>query len=134
VRIDRAVLDLSALAAWVGLVPLEPPDVGSAIGADATLLDLVDLLRKYHDQRAIDVQADLVAISMIVDRWESISRYATELVEMSCRDSNLGIADAASLAVAKASRLPLITGVAELAGADPDVAVIVLRRRQPSGG
>ena len=129
-RIDRAVLDLSALASWLGIVPLEPPDVGTAIAADATLLDLTDLLRAYHEHRAVDVQADLLAISFVVDRWEPISRYATDLVDFSCRHSALGIADAASLSVAKATRLPLITGVAELAGADPDIAVIVLPRRR----
>lgn len=131
-RIDRAVLDLSALAAWLGIVPLEPPDVETAIAADATLLDLTDLLRTYHEHRSNDVQSDLLAISLVVDRWETISRYATELVDMACRRSELGITDLASLAVAKANKLPLITGVAELAGADADIAVVVLPRTPPT--
>jgi PIN domain nuclease of toxin-antitoxin system len=130
VLIDRAVLDLSALGAWLGIVPLEPPDVATAIAADATLLDLVDLLRTFHDQRTADVQADLLAVSLVVDRWDTISRYATELVNMSCRRSELGIVDLACLAVAKANKLPLVTGVAQLAGIDPDIAVIVLSRRR----
>jgi hypothetical protein len=129
VRIDRAVLDLSALAAWLGIVPLEPPDVGTAVAADATLLDLADLLRTYHNHRVVDVNSDLLAVSLVVDRWEVISRYATELVGMACRHSELGIADLASLAVAKANKLPLITGVADLAGVDPDIAVVVLPRQ-----
>jgi hypothetical protein len=131
VHIDRAVLDLSALAALLGIVPLEAPDVSTAVAADATLLDLADLLRTYHEHRSVDVQADLLAVSLVVDRWETISRYATQLVDMSCRHSDLSIVDLASLAVAKANKLPLVTGVAELAGADPDIAVIVLPRRRP---
>lgn len=128
-RVDRAVLDLSAIAAWIGIVPLEPPDVDAAVAADATLLDLVDLLRTYHDHRPTEVHADLLAVSMVVDRWETVSHFATSLIDTACRHSDLGIADLASLGLAKAAKLPLITGVADLAGADPDIAVIVLARR-----
>lgn len=91
----------------------------TAIAADATVLDLVDLIRAFHDQRTIDAQGDLVAVSLVVDRWETISRYATELVEISRRHSERGIVDLACLAVAKANKLPLVTGVADLAGIDP---------------
>ena len=128
-RVDRAVLDLSALAAWIGIVPLEPPEVDSAIAPDATLIDLVDLLRTYHDHRPTEVHADLLAVSMVVDRWETVTHFATSFVDMACRHSEVGIADLACLGLAKAAKLPLITGVAELAGLDPDIAVIVLPRR-----
>ena len=133
-RIDRAVLDLSALAAWLGIVPLEPPDVITAIAADATLLDLTDLLRTYHDHRVGDVQTDLLAISFVVDRWETVGRYAAELTELACRRSEVGIADIASLALAKANKLPLVTGISDIAGVDVDVAVVVLPRKQQSSG
>ena len=87
---------------------------------NATLLDLADLLRTYHEQRPADVHSDLLAVSLVVERWDAISRYASELVDMACRHSEVGIADLAALAVARANKLPLLTGVAELAGVDPD--------------
>lgn len=130
-RLDRAVLDLSALAALLGIVPLEPPEVDEAFAADSVLVDLVDLLRSHHDHRTADVHGDAVLVGASVASWMPVSRAVTELVTVSCARSDIDIGDAASLALARAARLPLVTGVAELAGADPDVAVVVLARRQP---
>lgn len=128
-RVDRAVLDLSALAALLGVVPLEAPEVDTAVAADATLLDLVDLLRSYHEHRAADVHGDLVAVSMVVDRWEPAGHYATDLVGMACADRELGIAEVGALALARTAGLPLVTGLGELANVDADLPVVVLARR-----
>ena len=128
-RVERAVLDLSALAAFLGLIPLDPPEVDTAIGLDATLLDLVELLRTYHDGRAHDVYGDVVSVSLLVDRWEPVTSLLSSIVDMTCRHPDLPIADAAVLALALATKLPIITGLAELVGADPNVAVLVLARR-----
>jgi hypothetical protein len=128
-RLDRAVLDLSALASALGIVPLEAPDVDMAIAADSVLIDLVDLLRTHHDHREADVFGDAVLIGGMITSWLPSSRALTELVALGCARSDLDIGDVASLALARAARLPLVTGVSALAGADPDVSVVVLARR-----
>ena len=71
---------------------------------------------------------DLVTISMIVDRWEPTGSYATDLIGTACAHGELGIADVARLALARTAGLPLVTGVAEPAGIDAGLPVIVLAR------
>ena len=127
-RLGAAVLDLSALAALVGIVPLAPPEVDSPVAADATLVDLADLLRVYHDQRAADVHGDLVLVGAAVAEWVPAARYLATLTDVACRHSTLPIADIAALALAQSAHLPLVTGLADLAGVEPDVAVMLLPR------
>lgn len=128
-RFSSAVLDLTALAALTGVAPLDPPEVESAIAPDVVLVDVVDLLRTYHDHRPADVHGDLVLLGASIAEWVPASRYLAALTEMSCAQGELPISDVAALALARTARLPLITGLAELAGIEPDVAVFVLPRR-----
>jgi len=128
-RIGAAVLDLSALAALLGVVPLTPPEVDTAIAADVTLVDLADLLRTFHEHRPADVHGDLVLIGGVVSEWVPAPRYLATLTDLACANSELSVGDAAALALARAAHLPLVTGIAELAGVDPEVAVMVLARR-----
>lgn len=131
-RLGAAVLDLSALAALVGVVPLAPPEVDTPIAPDIALVDLADLLRVFHDQRPADVHGDLVLVGAAVSEWVPASRYLATLTDLACTRSDLPIADVAALALARTAHLPLVTGLADLAGADPEVAVMVLpRQRQP---
>lgn len=65
--------------------------------------------------------------------WVPAPRYLATLTELACARSELPTADVAALGLARAAHLPLVTGIAELAGADPDVAVVVLARRGGSG-
>jgi hypothetical protein len=127
-RLGAAVLDLSALAALVGVVPLAPPEVDTPIAADAALVDLADLLRVFHDQRPADVHGDLVLVGAAVSEWVPASRYLATLTDLACRRSDLPIGDVSALALARTAHLPLVTGLADLAGVDPEVAVMVLPR------
>jgi len=127
--LSSAVLDLTALAALTGIAPLEPPDVESAIAPDVVLVDMVDLLRTYHDHRPADVHGDLVLLGVSIAEWVPAARYLAALTEMSCAQADLSISDVAALALARTARLPLVTGLAELAGLEPDIAVFVLPRR-----
>lgn len=128
-RFSSAVLDLSALAALTGVAPLDPPEVEAAIAPDVVLVDVVDLLRTYHEHRPADVHGDLVLLGASIAEWIPASRYLAALTEMSCAQGELSISDVASLALARTARLPLVTGLAELAGVEPDIAVFVLPRR-----
>ena len=128
-RLSAAVLDLSALAAWVGIAPLEPPVVDSPIAPDVALVDLADLLRTYHEHRPSDVHGDLVLVGAAVAEWVPAARYLANLTDLACSRSDVSIGDAAALSLARAARLPLVTGLSELAGIDPDVSVLVLARR-----
>ena len=123
-----AVLDLSALAALVGVAPLEPPSVDTPIAPDSALVDLTDLLRTYHEHRPADVHGDLVLVGGLVAEWVPAARHLAHLTELACDRGDLAISDVAALSLARASRLPLVTGLPELAGADPEVAVLVLPR------
>jgi hypothetical protein len=127
-RLGAAVLDLSALAALLGVVPCDPPAVDTAIAPDTALVDLADLLRSFHEHRAADVHGDLVLVGAAVSDWVPVSRYLATLTDLACARSDLSIGDAAALALARAAHLPLVTGVADLAGVDPEVAVFVLSR------
>ena len=128
-RFSSAVLDLTALAALTGVAPLEPPEVESAIAPDVVLVDVVDLLRTYHDHRPADVHGDLVLLGASIAEWVPASRYLAALTEMSCAQRELSVSDVAALALARTARLPLITGLAELAGLETDIAVFLLPRR-----
>ena len=128
-RLSSAVLDLSALAALTGIAPLDAPEVDSAIAPDVVLVDAVDLLRTYHEHRPAAVHGDLLLLGASVAEWVPASRYLAALTEMSCAQGDLSISDVAALALAKTARLPLVTGLAELAGLEPDIAVFVLPRR-----
>lgn len=128
-RFSSAVLDLSALAALTGIAPLDPPVVDAPIAPDVVLVDVVDLLRMYHDHRPADVHGDLVLLGASIAEWVPASRYLAALTEMSCARSELSIADVAALALARTARLPLVTGLPEFAGIEPDIAVFVLPRR-----
>lgn len=126
--LGAAVLDLSALAALVGVVPLEPPDVANAIAPDCLFVDLADVLRTFHEHRAADVHGDLVLVGAAVSEWVPTFRYLATLTDLVCRRSDLAAGEAAAVALASAAHLPLVTGDAQLVGADPEVAVLVLAR------
>jgi hypothetical protein len=128
-RLGAAVLDLSALAAVLGIVPLDPPAVDAPIAPDTALVNLADLLRTFHEHRPADVHRDLVLVGIAVAEWVPAARYLATLTELACARGDLSISDVAALGLARAARLPLVTGVASLAGADPEVAVLVLARR-----
>lgn len=132
-RLTAAVLDLSALAAMVGIGPLEAPQVDSAIAPDSALADLADLLRTYHDHRPADVHGDLVLVGAFMADWVPVRTYLASLTDLACARSDLSIGDIAAVALARAARLPLVTGIADLAGVDPAVSVLVLARHHTDG-
>jgi hypothetical protein len=129
VRLDLGVADTSALLAIVGVLPIEAPDVGFLYAADASLAEAVAVLRSFHEGRLTDIQGDLALIGPMVTEWVGTPRVAGTLAELAVAHPEELIADLVSLAVAKVTRLPLVTGQPGLAQLDPDVTVVVLRRR-----
>jgi hypothetical protein len=129
VRLDIAVADTSALLAIVGVLPIEAPDVGFLYAADSSLAEAVAVLRSFHEGRLTDIQGDLALIGPMVTEWVGTPRVAGTLAELAVAHPEELIADLVSLAVAKVTRLPLVTGQPGLAQLDRDVAVVVLRRR-----
>ena len=127
-RLDLAVADTSALLALVGVLPIEPPDVGFLYAPDASLVESVAVLRSFHDGRSADINGDLALIGPMVSEWVGAHRFASTLVELAIAHPEEIVADLAAIAAAKMTRLPLVTGQAHLAGLDPDVAVVLLPR------
>jgi hypothetical protein len=127
-RLDTAVADTSALLSLVGVLPLEPLDVSSIVAADVSLVEIVAVLRSFHDGRTSDILGDLAAIGPMVTEWVATHRVAGTLAELAVAHPDQLTADLAAVAVARVLRLPLVTGQPDLAGLDPDVAVIVLPR------
>jgi hypothetical protein len=131
-RLEAAVLDTSALLAILGVLPIEPPDVASALAADASLVDVVAVLRSFHDGRTSDVLGDLAILGPMVARWVPTHRLAGTLAELAVDHADEVVADLAAVAAAKTLNLPLVTGQPDLVNLDPDVATVVLRRTPPS--
>ncbi len=129
-RLDMAVADTSALLSLVGVLPLEPLDVDMIYAPDVALVETVAVLRSFHDGRLTDIYGDLAAIGPMVTEWVSAHQLAGTLAELAVAHPDQLVSDLAAVAAAKVTRLPLITGQPDLAGLDPDVAVVVLRRRQ----
>lgn len=131
-RLDIAVCDTSALLAIVGVLPLQPPEVDIIYAPDAALLEVIAVLRSFHEGRLVDVQGDLALIGPMVSEWVGTHRIAGTLAELSALHPDELIADLAAVSAAKVTRLPLVTGQPGLAGLDPDVAVVLLPRAKPS--
>jgi hypothetical protein len=130
VRLDNAVVDTSALLAIVGVLPIEPPDIGTMYAADCSLVEAIAVLRSFHDGRLVDIQGDLALIGPMVSKWVGAHRVAGTLAELAVAHADELVTDLAAIATAKVAGLPLVTGQPSLAALDPDVAVVVLRRNQ----
>jgi hypothetical protein len=128
VRLDVAVADTSALLAIVGVLPIEPPDVGLLYAADCSLIEAVAVLRSFHDGRVVDIQGDLALIGPMVSEWVGAHRVAGTLAALAVTHPDELVTDLAAVATARVTGLPLVTGQPSLAALDPDVAVVVLRR------
>ena len=90
------------------------------------------MLRSFHDGRTIDIENDIALIGLTVEQWVGSNRVARTLCGLAGDNPDEMIADLAAVATAKVTRLPLVTGQADLAALDPDVATVVLaRQRQP---
>jgi hypothetical protein len=129
-RLDIAVVDTSALLAIVGVLPIEPPDVGTMYAPDCALVEAIAVLRSFHDGRLVDIQGDLALIGPLVSEWVGANRVAGTLAELTPTHPDELATDLAAIAVAKVTGLPLVTGQSGLAALDPDVAVVVLRRQR----
>jgi hypothetical protein len=127
-RLDLAIADTSALLSLVGVLPLEPLDIASIYAPDVSLVEVVAVLRDFHDGRSSDILGDLAVIGPMVTEWVYAHQIAGTLAELAVAHPDQLIADLAAVAAAKVTRLPLVTGQPELAGLDPDVAVVLLRR------
>lgn len=127
-RLDLAVADTSALLALVGVLPVEPPDVGFLYAPDASLVELVAVLRSFHDGRSSDINGDLALIGPMVSEWVGAHKFASTLVDLAIEHPDEIVADLAAVAAAKTTRLPLVTGQVHLAGLDPEVATVLLPR------
>lgn len=127
-HLDLAIADTSALLSIVGVLPLEPPDVDMLYAPDVTLVEVIAVLRSFHDGRLSDIQGDLALIGPMVSDWIAAHRIAGTIAELAAAHPDELIADLAAIAAAKITRLPLVTGQRDLATLDPDVAVVVLAR------
>ena len=130
-RLDIAVLDTSALLALVGVLPLDAPEVDIIYAPDGALLEVVAVLRSFHDGRLTDIQGDLALIGPMVSEWIGAHRIAGTIAELAVAHPDELVVDLAAVAAAKVTRLPLVTGQPSLAGLDADVAVVVLPRNPP---
>jgi hypothetical protein len=127
-RLDAAVLDTSALLALVGVLPVEAPDVGAMVAPDASLVEIITVLRSFHDGRGTDVLGDLTLIGAMVGEWIPTHRVAGSLADLVVSHPDELACDLAAMAAARSVGLPLVTGLPELARVDPAVAVVVLPR------
>lgn len=127
-RLDLAVADTSALLALVGVLPIEPPEVEFLYAPDSSLVEIVAVLRSFHDGRSVDINGDLALIGPMVAEWVGAHRFASTLVDLAVAHPNEIVADLAAIATAKTTKLPLVTGQPDLAGIAPDVATVVLPR------
>jgi hypothetical protein len=132
VRLDFAVADTSALLAFVGVLPIEPPEVNFLYATDTSLVEAIAVLRSFHDGRLTDIMGDLALIGPMVSEWVGGHRLAGTLAELAVNHIDEVVTDLAAIAAAKVTRLPLVTGQPGLAGLDPDVAVVVLPRSASS--
>ena len=128
-RLDTAVADTSALLSLVGVLPLEPLDVEAIYAPDVALVEVIAVLRSFHEGRLTDIYGDLAAIGPMVTEWVNAHQLAGTLAELAAAHPDELVSDLAAVAAAKVTGLPLLTGQPDLAGLDPDVAVVVLRRR-----
>lgn len=128
-RLDTAVADTSALLSLVGVLPLEPLDVEAIYAPDVALVEVIAVLRSFHEGRLTDIYGDLAAIGPMVTQWVNAHELAGTLAELAVAHPDELVSDLAAVAAAKVTGLPLVTGQPDLAGLDPDVAVVVLRRR-----
>ena len=128
-RLDTAVADTSALLSLVGVLPLEPLDVEAIYAPDVALVEVIAVLRSFHEGRLTDIYGDLAAIGPMVTQWVNAHQLAGTLAELAVAHPDELVSDLAAVAAAKVTGLPLVTGQPDLAGLDPDVAVMVLRRR-----
>jgi hypothetical protein len=128
-RLDVAVADTSALLSLVGVLPLEPLDVEAIYAPDVSLVEAIAVLRSFHEGRLTDIYGDLAAIGPMVTVWVNAHQLAGTLAELAVAHPDGLVSDLAAVAAAKVTGLPLVTGQPDLAGLDPDVAVVVLRRR-----
>ncbi len=131
-RLDLAVADTSALLAMVGVLPIEPPDVSFVYAPDVALVETIAVLRSFHDGRLVDVNGDLALIGPMVAEWVGAHTIAGTLAELAVDQPDEIIADLASVATAKATGLPLVTGLPHLADLDRRITVVVLAHRRPS--
>lgn len=129
-RLESAVVDTSALLAIVGVLPIEPPDVAQLYAPESSLVEGVAVLRAFHEGRLSDILGDLALIGPIVSEWIGANRTAGTIAELAVRHPDGLVTDLAAVAAAKVLRLPLVTGIPDLSGLDPDIATIVLPRRQ----
>ena len=128
-RLDTAVADTSALLSLVGVLPLEPLDVAAIYAPDVALVEVIAVLRSFHEGRLTDIYGDLAAIGPMVTQWVNAHQLAGTIAELAVAHPDELVSDLAAVAAAKVTGLPLVTGQPDLAGLDPDVAVVVLRRR-----
>jgi hypothetical protein len=128
-RIDTAVADTSALLSLVGVLPLEPLDIEAIYAPDVALVEVIAVLRSFHEGRLTDIYGDLAAVGPMVTEWVNAHELAGTLAELAVAHPDELVSDLAAVAAAKVTGLPLVTGQPDLAGLDPDVAVVVLRRR-----
>lgn len=128
-QLDTAVADTSALLSLVGVLPLEPLDVEAIYVPDVALVEVIAVLRSFHEGRLTDIYGDLAAIGPMVTQWVNAHELAGTLAELAVAHPDELVSDLAAVAAAKVTGLPLVTGQPDLAGLDPDVAVVVLRRR-----
>lgn len=128
-RLDAAVADTSALLSLVGVLPLEPLEVEAIYSPDVSLVEAIAVLRSFHEGRLTDIYGDLAAIGPMVTVWVNAHQLAGTLAELAVAHPDELVSDLAAVAAAKVTGLPLVTGQPDLAGLDPDVAVVVLRRR-----
>jgi hypothetical protein len=130
--LDRAIADTTALLAFTGALPFEPPPpTDTLLALDASLVDLIDVLCAFHEGRRADVFGDLACIGPMVDRWLPANQLATAVTELLLAHPTEAATDLAALAAAQTLDMPLLTVQSHLADLAPDADVVVLPRRQP---
>lgn len=129
-RLDAAVVDTSALLAIVGVLPIEAPDVRDMYAPESSLVEAMAVLRSFHEGRLTDILGDLALVGPIVTGWIGANRTAGTIAELAVAYPDELVTDLAAVAAAKVLRLPLVTGLRDLAGVEPDVATVVLPRRR----
>jgi hypothetical protein len=107
---------------------LAPPDIDTLLAPDAALVETLAVLRSHHLGRRADVVGDLAVIGLHVDEWVPAHHVATELAALALEHDDELVGDLVGVALARQTRLPLVTGLAHLATLDAGVEVLVLPR------
>jgi hypothetical protein len=121
------VVDASALLAMVGVLPLEPPAAQDVLAPDGALVDVVAVLRSFHEGRPSDVLGDLAIIGTQVRQWLPTFRFAAAVADLAISHPEQLVGDLVAVAAARELDQTFVTGQPGLARLHDDTQVLARR-------